>query len=205
MDKKDKSLMIAVDVMSRNKRKKMKDGGIIEGLKSASKSIKDFSNDVVPPQERSNESGGAYNRDSDPTGTRKMEKKPENRFAEGGEVMKEYKMDREDSIADSIMAKKDRMKQILDSGSMDEDEAMRFYEGGQVESSDDLMADIMSNGKEMPNAYFDRDEEILKENYDSDMDGMPQPLYSNEHGDDIISNKNDMINQIRSKMKRKGK
>lgn len=196
MDSKDKSLTVAMDIMSRNKkRKKMKDGGIIEGLKSIQKSAQGFMEAEDPNKEKSSDS---VNRDLNP---RKAKENVDyiNKLAEGGEV----EMDREDSVASAIMAKKDRMKQILDSGSMDEDEAMRFYEGGQVEGSDESMADIMSNGKEMPNAYFDRDEEILKENYDSDMDGMSQPLDSNEHGDDINSDSHDMIGQIRSKMRRK--
>lgn len=135
---------------------------------------------------------------------------PLGRFAEGGMALEmmdqpeeEAQMEHEDSIAAAIMAKKDRMKKILDSGSVDEDSAVKFYEGGQVEGSDESMVDIMSNGAEHPNAYYNRNEnEVLKENYDN-MEGVSQPMDSNQKDDpreEDESDRHDMIGQIRSKM-----
>lgn len=134
---------------------------------------------------------------------------PLGRYAEGGSVedemmdvpTEEADEERHSSLAAAIMAKKDRMKEILDSGSMDEDEAMRYYEGGQVEGSDESEVDLDLNSMEQPNKYYGRNEnEVLKENYASDMEDMEQPEDSNEHGDEIDSDKHDMISQIRSKM-----
>lgn len=131
-------------------------------------------------------------------------------FAEGGmahefddQPDEEAEIERHASIAAAIMAKRDQQRR-QDSGSPDEDKAEAFYEGGQVEGSDESTSDIMSNGKEQPNAYYARNREILKENYDSDMEDVSQPEDSNEKGDseeDQTSDPHDMVESIRRTMK----
>lgn len=111
------------------------------------------------------------------------------RFAEGGEVEEDH----HDSIVAAIMAKKARQMQ-MDSDSADDHMAM-MAEGGEV--------DIDSNGEESPEDFTDRNEAALKENYDSDMDRVHEPMDSNEHADmreDDEENKMDMISAIRSRM-----
>lgn len=107
-------------------------------------------------------------------------------YAEGGEVddmmqpHEEEAIEHAASIAAAIMAKKKMMA-----------------EGGQV--------DLNENSMEQPNAYYPRNEdEVLKENYDDDMKDMHQPEDSNEHGDEIESDKHDMISMIRRRMKMSG-
>lgn len=117
-----------------------------------------------------------------------------NRFAEGGEVEEDHHA----SVAAAIMAKRDRMHAVIDSGAMDEDDAVKMADGGMV--------DIDSNNEEQPNGYYNRNEDAaLKENYDSDMDDVSQPMDSNEMGDsreDESENKRDMVGSIRARMKR---
>jgi len=147
-------------------------------------------------------------------------------YAEGGmahemddQPHEEAEEEHSDSIAAAIMAKRDRMKDAIDSGARDLDEAVRmasggsvesgspdmnYYEGGQVEGSDEDEADIMLNGEEHPNGYYPRNEdEVLKENYMEDMRHVDQPMDSNEKGDsreDAESDKHDMVSSIRKKM-----
>lgn len=96
----------------------------------------------------------------------------------------EAEMEHHDSLAAAIMAKRG-MKMLA--------------EGGEV--------DIDSNNEEQPNGYYDRNEHAaLKENFDSDMDDVSQPMDSNEMGDEreaSSENKRDMLSEIRSRMKRK--
>lgn len=115
-------------------------------------------------------------------------------MAEGGEVDggAEMEMDHHDSIAAAIMTRRDRLKAEIDSGAHDLDEAVRMAEGGMV--------DIDSNAEEQGNGYYARNQAILKENYDSDLDDVSQPEDSNEHGHEIDSDKHDMIDSIRKKV-----
>lgn len=97
-------------------------------------------------------------------------------FADGGEVEEEHHA----SIAAAIMAKDREM----------------YADGGQV--------DIEMNAEEEPNQYYHQNEDAaLKENYDSDMKDMCQPMDSNEHADERESseeNEHDMVSRIRSRM-----
>lgn len=114
-------------------------------------------------------------------------------FAQGGEVKPDNRQPQPEademehaSIAAAIMAKKRRM----------------YAEGGMV--------DIMDNGDEDANQYDRRNAEVLKENYDSDMEDVSQPMDSNEMNDpreDETSDPHDRVSAIRSRMKsmRKGK
>jgi hypothetical protein len=82
-----------------------------------------------------------------------------------------------DSIAAAIMAKK--RKKMADGG----------------------MVDIDENAEEQPNMYYSRNQEALKENYDSNFDDVSQPMDSNEH--DITledEDQHDRVSRIRSKM-----
>lgn len=108
-------------------------------------------------------------------------------FAEGGEMddmdqpEAEAEDEHHDSLVASIMAKR---------------KAKMMAEGGQI--------DLDQNAEEQPNDYYHRNREILKENYDSDMDSVSDPMDSDMHGDDIDSDEHDMISSIRRKMKAKG-
>lgn len=129
-------------------------------------------------------------------------------FAKGGmadsysdQPREEAEEEHHASIAAAIMAKKARQSQLISDS--DIDEQINLYEGGQVEGSDESQADIMSNGAEHPNAYYGHNEAILKENYDSDMDGVDQPSDSNEHGDsreEASENDQSLVSRIRSRM-----
>jgi hypothetical protein len=116
-------------------------------------------------------------------------------YADGGMLDDEMEEERHDSIAAAIMAKRDRMHAMIDSGAMDEDNAVHGYaDGGQV--------DLDLNSMEQPNAYYPRNEdEVLKENYDSDFKDVSQPEDSNEKGDDIDSDSHDHIDEMRRRMK----
>jgi hypothetical protein len=109
---------------------------------------------------------------------------PKPKLAEGGEIEREMDMqpmdeaeeEHHDSIAAAIMARR------------------RMAEGGQV--------DIMDNAEEEPSDAADEyTEAALKENYDSDMEDVSQPMDSNEHGDDIDEDIHDMVSAIRRKMR----
>lgn len=98
------------------------------------------------------------------------------------------------SITASIMARRDRMHAAIDSGAHDMDEAVRMADGGMV--------DIDENAEEQPNAYYARNEDAaLKENFDSDIDDMTQPMDSNEHGRELSDeDSHDAVDSIRKKM-----
>lgn len=98
-----------------------------------------------------------------------------------------------DSITDAIRHKMN-LKKMAEGGMVDEDESS--LEEGQV--------DIYSNAQEIPNQYYGRNKEILKENYDSDLMDVKQPMNSNLKGDareDATEDRHDMISSIRRKMK----
>lgn len=179
MDKKEQSMLAAMNIMMRNKRKKYAEGGgIINNLKKTVKHIQDFSNDVVPPQERSNETYDSYDRDSDPT-KRKVIK--ENRFADGGEV--------DGAISDSESEHLSNMSMNPE----DESDNMLHKEESLVEA-------IMNKRKKMADGgeVDGSMENILKENYSEDMDDINSIKYDS----DLSSDEADMISQIRSKMRR---
>lgn len=117
-------------------------------------------------------------------------------FADGGMIDKneqpQPEADKEhyDSIASAIMAKRKMMAEggrVVPNHPGDSE-----LEEGQVDYED--------NAYELPNAYYKRNDEILKENYDSDFHGLSQPKDSNEHGHDIESDVHDMVSKIRSQM-----
>lgn len=86
-----------------------------------------------------------------------------------------------ESIADAILAKKRKAKMMA--------------EGGQV--------DLEEHSEEHSNLYDKLDEEIADEPIYDDTQISAQPEDSNEHGDDIESDKHDMVDRIRSKMRAK--
>lgn len=81
-----------------------------------------------------------------------------------------------DSIADAIMRKK------------------KYAEGGQVEP------DNMETPASLSPYDDDNYDAVMKELYEEDMED--QPMDSNEKGDEIDSDKHDMVSQIRKRMKR---
>lgn len=98
-------------------------------------------------------------------------------FAKGGMISDEEEMEHHDSIAAAIMAKRRRMA-----------------EGGMV--------DIDSNAEEQPNQMDKLNRAALKENYDSDMDSIHEPMDSiGDSREDETENKLDMVSAIRRKMK----
>lgn len=111
-------------------------------------------------------------------------------MSKGGEISPddEIEMMAHDSLAAAIMSRRKRLA-----------------EGGEV-SNDEI--NIMDNGREYPNPIDKRNEAILKENLDSDMEGVDQPEDSNLIGDDRedeSENEHDasIVGSIRSKMKRR--
>jgi len=107
-------------------------------------------------------------------------------YADGGRVQLDPLADADDaddSISGAVMRRRKMMAK-----------------GGIIE---DGMVDIQENGCEMPahlSPYdHDNEEAILKELYD-DSQISDQPRNSNEHGDDIDSDKHDMVEQIRRKI-----
>jgi len=116
--------------------------------------------------------------------------------AEGGEIGDdEMEMDHHSSITAAIMAKRKQMHDLIDSGSLDEDDAAMYAEGGEV--------DMSSHSNQLEDEYDeDNQDAIKKENYgDQSFLHKSQPADSNEHGDDLDSDKHDMVTSIRNKMK----
>lgn len=119
--------------------------------------------------------------------------------AEGGMIDDEQDIIDHASIAAAIMAKRKKMQQDADSES-DIDSEMMMADGGMV--------DLNENSQEQPNEYYKRNQAVLKENYDSDMEDMEQPMDSNEHADseeEMSENEHDedMVSSIRRKMRTK--
>lgn len=116
-------------------------------------------------------------------------------FAEGGMLHDEIEEEHHDSIASAIMARKDREKAMHGADS-DSDIEHNLAEGGQV--------DLEENSMEQPNDYYSRNKAALKENYDSDLEDVAQPMYSNEHGHELSDeDAHDMISSIRRKIAQK--
>lgn len=113
------------------------------------------------------------------------------------------------SIAAAIMAKREKMHAMIDSGSMDEDHAVKMANGG-ILSHDSIYSDASDMADLSRNHDEDANEEdqlsfnaLRKENYNSSNLTKNQPMDSNEHGDsreDNEENKHDMISSIRRKM-----
>lgn len=119
-----------------------------------------------------------------------IQRKNKPKMAHGGPVspMSASPSDTEEhyeSIADAILAKKRKAK---------------FADGGMV--------DLDENAEEAsanPNTYDDQNElAAMKENYDEGMDGVIDPMDSNEHGDELSDeDSHDMVDSIRKKYKAK--
>ena len=101
------------------------------------------------------------------------------------------------SIAAAIMARKRMANGGIADVSVPQHEDDSSLEEGEV--------DIDDNGRELPNAYYGRNEDkVLKENFDEDMMDMTQPMDSNERGDsreNATSDSHDMVSEIRKRMK----
>lgn len=86
--------------------------------------------------------------------------------------------------------------------------ADHFAEGGMIDQirarrkmmAEGGMVDLNENAMERPESFDKRNAAILKENYDSDMEDVSQPMDSNEHGHMIDEDEHDMISAIRSKI-----
>ena len=109
----------------------------------------------------------------------------------------EEEMEHHDSLASAVMA---RMKKASQHSNSSIDHEMYMADGGMVDLQD-------NNGDEQPNHEDDYSyDAIRKKTYFDDSQLGPQPMDSNEHGDEHemeSSDPHDMISKIRSKMKRK--
>ncbi len=135
-------------------------------------------------------------------------------FAEGGMAHDEIEEEKYDSIAAAIMAKRDRMHAMIDSGALDEDRAAEhhFAEGGKINGRDSIYSDESSQVDLKRNAEEDANMEdqtsfnaMRKENYSESagLSKLDQPHDSNLMGDsreESEEDKHDMIAKIRSKM-----
>lgn len=139
------------------------------------------------------------------------------KMAEGGiaHEMDDQPMDEEEdehhaSIASAIMAKKDREASRMSDSDMDE--MMRLYNGGEIKSHDSIYSDDSDQADLSRNADEDANEEdqlsfnsLRKENY-SESEGLREldsPMDSAQHGDDIESDKHDMVESLRRRIKAK--
>ena len=104
-------------------------------------------------------------------------------FAKGGMVDEEEETEQHASIAAAIMARNADKK--------------LFADGGFV--------DIEENGKEQPNQYYKLYKAALKENLDSDMSDVSQPMDSNEHGDELTDEDMNSMSKIQKIMHRMSK
>lgn len=128
------------------------------------------------------------------------------KYAEGGSIhheMDEQPEPEEDdehysSITASIMARRAKMHEAIDSGSHDEDmaEADMMAEGGEV--------DLSENADESPNNEDQMSFDALKKESYSETPGLnalDSPEDSNEHGHELSDeDANDMVSKMRSKM-----
>lgn len=227
---KDQSLAVAFNVQRKAKSKKMAEGGkveridkekakgmvkgamsggptVMEGLKNIKKGLGFAEGGFISKSGQQNLEDQEDNQELSFAPNNGPQQQPPNKYnelrpnrqgpsapalkmlAEGGEISPEdeVEMMAHDSLAAAIMARRQRMA-----------------EGGMVNDK----IDIMDNGKEIPNQYYGRNEEILKENLDAGMEGIEQMSDSNLIGDEreeMSENKHDssLVGSIRSKMKRR--
>lgn len=107
-------------------------------------------------------------------------------YAEGGEISPNDEIEDEHygSIAAAIMAKKAAKADMM------------MADGGLV--------DIDSNNEEQPNAFYKQNQAVLKENYDSDMDGISEPQDSKGDEEEMMEESDlDKIGRIRQMMAKK--
>lgn len=174
------SLAIAFSVQRKNKPKKMAYGGMARDTQEPAVPMKKADDMRLPKEDYMGDK--AY---GGPDPERKPDDKrlPEDEymadhFAKGGmaDADEHYS-----SIADAILAKKKHAKAYADGG----------------------MVDLEHNSEEEPNQYYGMDEDAAKKEMYDDDQLMDQPEDSNEHGDEIDSDKHDMVDAIRKKIKYK--
>lgn len=226
----DQSLAIALSVQRKHKRKKMADGGLLSAkdekrpmpdsefhdeaetskVHASTKEQLSAANESRPSlEEKHNDSKSASKIHTRQDGPQSLNWK--NDFMKG---------------IDDAKTPEEFMMMMAQGGYVspqDEPmESMNVYEDD--DQGLDMVSDIMSrkrmadggevdldlNAEEQPNSFYERNEDaVLKENYDSDMDGLSQPEDSNEHADSHESdaeNEHDDIDQIRKRMRlRKGR
>lgn len=102
-------------------------------------------------------------------------------------------------------------------GHMDEEDPVSYADGGMVESPTTIaeairrkqhiktegQVDLEANSEESPNYYDPLDAYVANRPQYDDSQISPQPMDSNEHGDDIESDVHDMISKIRAKYRSK--
>lgn len=105
-------------------------------------------------------------------------------FASGG-MADSYDDGHEDSVAAAIMSRRDRLHQMIDSGSMDEDHNAMMAEGGDVVGSTDSMFDFVKSRKPSAQAIHshgsmdsdDSDQADLSRNADEDANEEDQTSF----------------------------
>lgn len=190
---KDQALAIAYSVQRKNKRKKMAEGGTVGDLIGYPKRMAEGG--MIDEELKEDElhlmdsaSVDAYDaepkkmydeRDPDRSGPAV---KPMKMMADGGMLAEEDAEMKHASLAAAIMAKRAKAKMMAEGGEVDL----------QANSNENLnMEDQLSFDAARKDTYYDL----------SQLDEQPED--SNEHSDDIDSDKHDMVSSIRKKMRAK--
>lgn len=176
---KDQSLAIAYSIQSKNKRKKMADGGQVPEEKHPMPEHEEMESKEMESKEE--EKSPRISMDS--LSDEEMAMIMEHRAHEASESPEEERAEHEEdeleedhpSVAHAIMAKRKKMA-----------------DGGMVDLNKNSEEDLNNEDQMSFRAG-------LKEQYDLDQLD-PQPLDSNEHGDSIDSDEHDMVSAIRKKM-----
>jgi hypothetical protein len=114
------------------------------------------------------------------------------------EIMKRRKM-AEGGLVDDESTEASKRSTKLD---FSDDEGAHPLQDDMDHMADGGMVDIEENGEEEPNAFYERNREALKENYDDDMEDVTEPSDSNEHGDklsDEDEHDGSMVDKLRKK------
>lgn len=117
-------------------------------------------------------------------------KKP--KMAEGGMVSPILKENYKDMSPADLMEDDERAESIAEAIMQ---KRRKFADGGMV--------DLEANSEEKPNEYDELNEMAADAEQYDDGQISPQPEDSNEMGDDLDSDKQDMISRIRSKLRMK--
>lgn len=145
-----------------------------------------------------------------------MKKRNAKHMSRGGPVTAadEFSQEPIDSLKSEYSA---RDKHTPSKATVDRDQAQVYAQGGMVSDSDEHYSSIAdailakkrnngleNNANELPNYYDDLNVEATEHPvYDNPLPDFPEPEAS--VGDDIESDKNDRVSQMRKRMRSKGK
>lgn len=228
----NQAIAIAYDVKRKAARKKYASGGLVDQEdKAAMQQVKDEMRPILKENTKSSKAKDRYKPLYEPGIIRgsTFKTKSSVKMADGGEVAKPGLLDKaKDMFHDAVKSgalgtqaqttqelNENRQKEQAPKDSQGKD---LYAEGGEVEDeimsiADKIMrkrkqandiADLEANNEEVPAQYFEAlNEGALKENYD-DIE-VSQPQDSNQHSVEIDSDKHDMIEAIRRKMRSKSR